>query len=55
MIELLRERPGERLPLPGPENGRPGTRTRMTRVLVAGDQAELTEYGVGYRYQPRGI
>ena len=41
MIELLQERPGECLPLQGPEGGRLGERTRRTRVLVAGCQAEL--------------
>jgi DNA-binding response OmpR family regulator len=42
MIELLQERPGAGLPLQGPEDGRPGTgtRTRMTRVLVAGEHAD---------------
>ena len=41
MIELLQERPGERPALQGPEDGRQDARTRMTGVLVAGDQAEL--------------
>jgi two-component system KDP operon response regulator KdpE len=41
MIELLHERPRERLVLQGLEDGGQGERARVTRILVAGCQAEL--------------